>query len=364
MVKVTIVIFNDNTLTDLEEYLESISKQTFDDFEVICAGFENIDISSPLSDRIKFVSHPISDFNSLKNALIENSSGEYVLFTNPDITLYDDSLEKLSNIADLNDSDAIVFKSQKYSKIQDKSINIPSYEINFFYTFKTKMTNYKDIKYELYDFYISPYSMFFKKGLLNEVKLNNNTLFIGIFLYTEIMSQAEKIYFYKEFLNCQNIDYLTNIENCNKLLANDLQEDIKLLDSLNVYENPKKVLFERKIHDVYSMFLMGDNDLKKEFFTNMKRCFDKYQKIVFVDNNSRFFNSRVYHIITYCINLDNYEEFELNINILDQLEEKRRLTLKKERIERGLKNYNALNNELLNSISWKMTKPFRKIRRQ
>ena len=58
---------------------------------------------------------------------------------------------------------------------------------------------------------------------------------------------------------------------------------------------------------------------------------------------------------------ENYKEFELKVETYILKQKNRNLSKKKKRLKKDIKKYEKLNNELMRSNSWKITKPLRKI---
>lgn len=115
--KISIVVPVYNVELYLEECLESILKQNFDDYEIICVNDGSTDRSLEIlqefavkSRKIRLINNPVNRGVSFsRNCGIRNSEGKYILFVDSDDMLCQGALEILSEEADRWNPDIIYF---------------------------------------------------------------------------------------------------------------------------------------------------------------------------------------------------------------------------------------------------------------
>ena len=105
MVKVSIVMPTYNGAEFLKRSIESVSKQTLKDLELICVDDGSTDNSlevlnnlSNQYDFIKIITQENAGSGSARNNGIKNSVGEYIAFLDADDEFFDDdALERMVN---------------------------------------------------------------------------------------------------------------------------------------------------------------------------------------------------------------------------------------------------------------------------
>jgi len=115
--KISIVVPVYNVELYLEECLESILTQDFDDYEVICVNDGSTDRSLEIlqgfaikNRKIKIIDNPVNNGVSFsRNCGIRHAVGEYILFVDSDDMLRQGALKILSEEADRLDTDILYF---------------------------------------------------------------------------------------------------------------------------------------------------------------------------------------------------------------------------------------------------------------
>ena len=116
MVKISVVIPVYNVEKYLEQCLDSVIAQSFEDIEVICVNDGSTDSSLEIlkryadnDSRIKIISQKNKGAGAARNVGIENAAGEYVYFMDSDDYLNADAFERLNDFLD-DKPDFVMFK--------------------------------------------------------------------------------------------------------------------------------------------------------------------------------------------------------------------------------------------------------------
>ena len=119
--KVSVIIPVYNVKQYLEQCLDSVLNQTFDDFEVICIDDSSTDGSGDMLDeyarkdlRIKVVHQENTGVAVVRNRGLEMAKGEYIFYLDSDDYLADNALEELYIKAKEQDADLCVCDGQDF----------------------------------------------------------------------------------------------------------------------------------------------------------------------------------------------------------------------------------------------------------
>ncbi|MBR6126526.1 glycosyltransferase family 2 protein, partial [bacterium] len=123
MAKVSIIIPVYNVEEYLEQCLESVKNQTYTDLEVLCINDGSTDNSLEILNRY---AHEDSRFmvfsqenlgvSAARNKGIDLSTGEYILFLDPDDWWSEDIVEKAVNKIEAENSEVVIFCSYYYKR--------------------------------------------------------------------------------------------------------------------------------------------------------------------------------------------------------------------------------------------------------
>ena len=135
MIKVSIVMPVYNGYPFLEKSINSVSKQTLNDIELVCVDDGSTDDSLELLyelnkkfDFIKIITQKNQGSGIARNNGIKNANGEYIAFLDADDEFLDaDALEKMYSASNINNADIITANLQMIDE-EDNIVN------NFFYS--------------------------------------------------------------------------------------------------------------------------------------------------------------------------------------------------------------------------------------
>lgn len=119
--KVSVIVPFFNVENYLEECLDSLSKQTLKDIEIICVNDGSTDNSAATArmfcnndKRITLIEKSHTNIGDASNAGLKAARGEYIAFVNGDDFVERDWLEKICEIAAEHSADIVHFRSDIY----------------------------------------------------------------------------------------------------------------------------------------------------------------------------------------------------------------------------------------------------------
>lgn len=391
MVKVSIIMPVYNVEKYLNECLDSIVNQTFEDIEIICINDGSTDNSLAIlksyasqDGRIIIISQENTGIGAARNAGMRIANGDYVFFIDSDDFLYPDAIEELYENAIFNDSDVVLFRrTQEYGI--DRLKNNEGY--NFDNVFHISGEEYreftfsrKDLKSYVLNRYLSVWMKFYKRKFLNRyddlyfpegIAYEDGLFHVKVFLRAERMSHIPKVYYYYR----KNPDSVMHNSSFNMDIFKVIDSVEEFLIENDYYGEFKKEFDYYKITQI-SQYLFSSSS--EEYFQKAK---EEYLKInlssrhIVSEYRMNFFNL-VLSSNNYVEFLNNYynkeiEKRDLEIekaNILSSNLEKENMKLKEKinLLKKSTKKLKSKNSQLqktnamiLTSNSWKITKPFR-----
>ena len=127
MIMVSIVIPVYNAEKYIEECLDSLLRQTYSDFEIICVEDGSQDHSLEIlreyeerDSRISVLTQRNQYAGVARNAGMEQAKGKYLLFLDADDFFGKDMLEQAVREAEKNDTEILVFDAYRYDEIHKK----------------------------------------------------------------------------------------------------------------------------------------------------------------------------------------------------------------------------------------------------
>ena len=279
MVAISIImpVHNENSL--IEKSINSVAKQTFNDVELICVDDgstdKSLDTLYGLSEKYEFVKVVSQDHKGLgkaRNYGMDIAEGEYIAFLNPsDCFVAEDALNRLYDVASLNDADVVTGNS--FQKTVNSDEIFPFDNVTFF-------TESKVILPEEYGLPLNFYKSIYKSTFLRKNIIYFPNLLYGessVFL-AEILSIVDKIYV--EEIDVYACDY-ANVDN-------QFDSSKKIQDNLLHYKSVFDYLKEPRFKNIvleYKKTLI--NFLDKLNPNNLENVL-KISKDVFGENSEIF----------------------------------------------------------------------------
>ena len=372
MTKVSVVIPVYNVEDYLEECLESVINQTLKDIEIICINDGSTDNSLNIleayaenDNRIKIFSQENSGLSASRNHGKKLSQGEYIYFIDSDDYLELNALEKLYDMAMSLDLDILIFKLINFDDGTHEKYTSDYYEMSFLKPYEGKNFNYENIGEIILDVAVSIPGKLFKNSLISSMKFSEGLIFEDNLFFAEAMLKAKRVsfldkHFYNRRVRNDSITTTKTIKFADTIVISNKIMD--LLKEYEVYDQFKKRFIRKKIYATYNRFSQVDEVYKEEFFKRIQEDFKNHEKEF--KNDYVFLkkvNPRIRYIFNTALASEDYKEFELKVEIYLLKKRNKGLIRKRKRLKKNIKKYEKLNDEILNSKSWKITRPFRKI---
>lgn len=360
----------------LDKVKDNLLKQNLRDFEFIFLEKKDADYSlgqlidfSKREPRLKIVFHENTFFEDLKDIISKNVSGDYVLFFNPEDKIKERAISDFYKRIENNGPDLVLFKvARLFDNDQIKYKNI-AYDLQY----QFEVEDFNEFNFDIYDIRnhvlsgsFEIFTKVYKKELFDKIDdryfLNNNH-FNHIIMHLQAMKNAENIsfinaYLYYHFFNYQSLDYDYSYDNQEIFEATEMIE--KYLRDMGDFEELNKEFTEFKISNFQKY--MDSQD----YYNRTREEFSK------IELNGMAIDEKLLDQFNFILeneSYDDYKEFnnELLLSILesnrDELKiELEQVELNKENLGVKMGKYEDLNESLLNSSSWKLTKPLRRIK--
>ena len=255
----------------LEKCVQSVTSQSFDNFEIIIIDDGSSDGSEKICDklaqndnRIKIIHKKNEGVAVARNTGIAKAVGEYILFLDSDDTFSPNLLENISNKISKTNADIIVFG---YKRITENGkvlrVSYPKEDC----TLEFMMSKIKDLPFLLW-------AKSYKKTLFNALDLNairGITFSEDSYLALALQKQAKST----EFISDTGYNYLcrkTSVtQNMSEKNHLDRIKAVKLIDSLYNNESEKPpILNEIKFNTKFFYIDPNCSYVKGKFFKNCK----------------------------------------------------------------------------------------------
>lgn len=371
MVKVSIVVPVYNTGKYLKECLDSLVNQTFEDTEIICINDGSTDNSLEILEEYKnkysnisIYSQENSGVSITRNKGINYSHGDYLYFMDSDDILELNAIEELYDIASENDLDILIFKLINFSDETKEKYPSKYYEMPFLKKWADKVFNLEDIGAKALHIAVSPPGKFFKRDFIKDMKFPEHLIYEDNAFFAEAMLKANRVSFYDKHLYTRRIRENSITQKAN-LKSADTIKIMNLIMELSkqygVYEKYKYALWDKKIKTSCLRFSKVDEEYKKEFYQLLKDDYISLEEEYIENKIYKKISKKSKYYYESVLNTDEYDIFELNMNLFNEKDKNQRLKNKNKQLKKDLKYYSNENELMLSSTSWKVTKPLRDV---
>lgn len=360
MVDISVIVPVFNVEIYLHDCLTSICNQTLSDIEIICVNDGSTDNSLDIlnnfakkDNRIRIINQKNSGLGVSRNIGLSVARGKYIYFIDSDDYIDLSALEKLYDNAVSNDSDVVLFKFLKKlpNKVSKKHCEFKIDKIFGKTDYDKFVFDYHDIKKHVLNTAFSACLKLYKKEFLDsfdDLYFSTGTAFEDVLFHVKVMLNASKISFVPEYL------YYYRFNQNSIVNTPDNYFDIfKVIDSVEEYLIASDHFEE--FHDEFQLFKIAQisqfimPSKSEEYFNRVRK---EYQSINLKNNGiiSDYY-SNIYRRV---LNSQNYYEY-----ICNTYESKiRKLNSEKSSLNDEIKDLKSINNEILSSKSWRLTKPF------
>lgn len=352
----------------LKESIDCILNQTLQDLELICVDDGSVDNSLEMlnefakkDNRIQVYHQENNGGGAARNLAITKASGKYLYCMDADDILELTALQKLYDLAEEKELDMIIFQSINYAEDTGEYYHIEFYDMNEFADFVgDKIFCCEELGYYMFKINVTPWCKFYNLDfvLKSGAQFAEGLIFHDNVFFWEVLFNAERMYFLREFLYTRRRHsasstgagdqrYVSTIAINNKIIA--------LFMKYGLWEEYKKYLYNRKIRFVFMRYDMVHDEYKQYFYEEVKKDFsnmighERYDEFI---ENVHSHNLKKFNLI---IDSKSFDEFEIKFENLN-------LEIENNRLKKKIKKYKKENNAILNSTSWKVTKPLRAIK--
>ncbi|WP_289681608.1 glycosyltransferase family 2 protein [Romboutsia ilealis] len=213
MPRFSIIIPVYNIQNYLENCLDKILNQSFNDYEIILINDGSTDDSGLICEkyklkdnRIKYINKSNEGPSSARNDGIKIATGEYVVFVDGDDWLFENSLEKINELINENKNpDIIVNRTTSYYTEQDEYIDCSYY---FELEKMSKLENQEvfNVCQNMHNFWMAPWVF-----IVNTEHLKKNNLY-----FSEGLLHEDEEWVPRLILNSKNIAYNNFCYYCNR----------------------------------------------------------------------------------------------------------------------------------------------------
>ena len=385
MVRISVIVPVYNCEDYLEESLGSLLNQTFKDIEIICiddgSNDNSLDILKSIASsdsRVKVFTQENQGAGAVRNYGMKKASGDHVYFFDADDFLENDALEKAYSNAIRNDSDIVFFKFDQYKDNKFFTHSGPNLEMQF------ASVDFENFTFDWHDYRVGPFTgpfapwlKLYKKEFLDAhecFKFPNDLNHNDVPFHVMTFLKASKISFVPEHLYRYRIDNAGSITN-NRLKKYDhifriinIVEDFLLSED---YMEEFKKEFDyfkanRITYEIYGRpeeyFYLAKEELKSVDLSNELLPNDTSLKAntILSSNSLEEYNYKIK--VNEEINGLKRENISLAEEINGLKSDNESLAKENKTLNEKLKKARDKNNEVLNSNSWKITEPLRRIR--
>jgi glycosyltransferase involved in cell wall biosynthesis len=216
MCKISIILPVYNVEKYLLRCLESISNQTFKDFEIIAINDGATDSSLRILEeytnkekRLKIFSQENQGLSAARNIGMKNAKGEYIYFLDSDDAIHPQLLEIVYDFATKHSADLVCFDYQKSDGISLNTSSISIDKIKPKITFTPLFEGRKLIKFNVWN-------KLYKRDLIKDITYIDNINFEDYpFTYAVLAKHPKTV-----FINSVLYFYTINMSSITKQKAN------------------------------------------------------------------------------------------------------------------------------------------------
>lgn len=365
MVEISVIIPCYNVQEYLEECLDSVINQTFRDIEIICINDGSTDNTLNIlekyakdDDRIRIINQDNSGLSVSRNVGLDAANGKYICFIDSDDYFDLNAFREIYDLSEEKSLDFLIFKLINFDDDTRKTSQANYFEMKFLKDrVGDKVFSLDDVSDFLLKMNVTAPGKLFRHEFIKGMKFPEGLMWEDNPFFLEAMIKAERVYFYDKHLYFRRIRESSMVHSqtdkySDGLIIFKIMEGI--LKDYDLYERFKVELFIRKLYSTFMRFSTSNPEDKEDFFKKLKEDYSNQREEA---ESEGFLDDALerYSVIFYsALDCENPMEFELTVKNHD-------LRTQNAVLRRQIRNYEELNEGILNSNSWKLTGPFRKI---
>lgn len=407
MVEISVVIPIYNVEDYLEECLDSIVNQTFTDLEIICVNDGSKDNSLEIlkeyakkDDRIIVIDQENGGHAVATNVGMDRATGKYLFLMDSDDKLKLDALELTYNAAEEKDVDFVLFQAINYDDEKDQFYEAENYSMNRVADFVGEnVFSIDDIGELSFEIAVTPWTKLYNRKFIenSHIRFAEGLIFEDNIFFWEVLIQAERIYFLREHLFYRRWYESSSTMAGDLRFTDSIAINTMIIDVFEKYgkltDRFKNRSYNRKVSLTFLRFTQIKPEFKETFFDEMQKNFKywvrdnefyEYLQSIMLPRNKflleSILKSKTAKELDYLVKNYDLEEENRKLNneikalqnpsrtfnneeLTDKrnklLEENERLSKRNDELVDTIENLKNVNQEHLNSKSWKITKPLR-----
>ena len=367
MVEISVIMPVYNCEKYLDESVRSILNQTFSDFELICVDDGSKDNSLSILEefakdesRMKVFHQENKGGGIARNFALSKATGRFICFVDADDILDEVALNETYELITETDADFVMFKAVNFDDDKKRYYETEYFSMNEIYeSVGNEAFHYSDLGDLIFKLSVTPWGKLYSRELIlkSEAEFAGGMYHDNKFFWRALLN-SEKIIFYNKCLYTRRI-------HSESLQSSDDEKILYIFDAFDAifdifidegeYDKYKYRLYNWKMDSFHCKFFQIRDDLKPMFLKRLKQDFLKMIGIDGEDDVKSNLNSdyeKVFHEVMAC---ESDMEFKL-------LAEKYNLNKKVIKLQKENNRLRRKNREILNSRSWNITKPLRKIK--
>ena len=258
MTKFSIIIPAYNVEEYITDCLNSISNQTYTDFEVICVDdcstdntYNKINDFVQKDSRFKLIKLKKNSKSASRprNTALDAATGYYIVFIDPDDYIVPNALEKIYQAFTNSKADCIWYDSI----VLDGDKIMPDFSIHKHHTLLKKEGFYNITSENISDFDDYVWDKAYKRSAINKL---NFRFYEGLFFedaesYFKIHTRIKKIYYLPDCLYVYRLRPSSFVRN-----GLNIKRDLRELDAFNIFRNMYLFAKENNIFEEYKSHLL------------------------------------------------------------------------------------------------------------
>ena len=291
MISVIIPVYN------VEDYLHvclnSVLKQTYEDFEIICIDDASTDSSA---DILEYFSQKDSRVKILKNDSnmgpgfsrnrgLEEAKGKHISFLDGDDWFCPNTFEILIKKAEQDNLDLLLFKNIVYYEEPHEFGMEAYYDMEFMDKFKNKIFNHWDLdKTKLFEMSNAPWNKFYLKSFLDKNNIrfpNENLIHEDNPFFYKVITSAQRVSLIDRYLHNRRRrpNSITTLNNERLFDNNEIMYKILyvFLENRELYEYYKKEVLTYILSSIFKgKYNQIEDQFKEEFFKQVQEAYKTY----------------------------------------------------------------------------------------
>ncbi|MBQ2654654.1 MAG: glycosyltransferase [Methanobrevibacter sp.] len=345
MVEVSIIVPVYNVEKYVEECLDSICNQTFEDIEIICINDGSTDGSLEILERyadkdsrISITSQKNSGLSATRNVGLRLCKGKYIYFMDSDDILELDAIERLHTLSEENSLDMIIFKLLSFYDETGERFENKYYDMSYLKGLTPdNIFSYNEIRQNIYKISANVQAKFYRSDLIGDMEFEEGLIFEDNPFTVESIFKAERIMYLEESLCLKRVRKTSITASHNRDFVDVIPIANRIIDltrHYGHYDELKVPLINKKFRRIFVRYEDIDDEYKDYFYEKIREDFkDRREEYAEVMED----NSKMHDYVNKIIDCESRSEFEL----FDELHKVNIENRKLKRKYKAIKKYNT-----------------------